>query len=80
MSTSCPIWKGYLSDIDSRWNILGKTTDDRTKEEIEKNIFNSSRYSSVSSYLSNNSELFNDVQFNFDEDVYQTLIQNGFKF
>jgi glutamate--cysteine ligase catalytic subunit len=78
LSTSCPIWKGYLSDVDSRWNILSQTSDDRTKEEIEKNISNSSRYSSVNSYLSNKSEIFNDIQFNYDQDVYQTLIKHGF--
>jgi glutamate--cysteine ligase catalytic subunit len=78
LSTSCPIWKGYLSDVDSRWNILSQTSDDRTKEEIVKNISNSSRYSSVNSYLSNKSEKFNDIQFNYDQDVYQTLIKHGF--
>ncbi len=77
MSTACPIWKGYLSDVDSRWNILRKTSDDRTKEEIENNIFNCSRYSSVSSYLSNESEIFNDIQLNIDQDIYQTLIKHG---
>jgi len=80
LSTSCPIWRGYLSDVDSRWNILSQTTDDRTKEEIENNIYNSSRYSSVSNYLSETSEIYNDIQLNIDQHVYQTLLQNGFVF
>ena len=77
LSTSCPIWRGYLSDVDSRWNILSRTTDDRTKDEKENNLINSSRYSSVSSYLANHSERFNDVYNHYDENVYQKLIENG---
>ncbi len=77
LSTSCPIWRGYLSDVDSRWNILSQTTDDRTKDEIEKNLFNSSRYSSVSTYLSQTSEIYNDVILNIDQDVYRILLKNS---
>jgi len=77
LSASCPIWRGYLSDVDSRWNILSATTDDRTNEELDNRIHHSSRYSSVHSYLSTSSEIYNDVQFQFDQQTYQTLIDNG---
>ena len=77
MSTACPIWRGYLSSIDSRWNVLSETTDDRTHEEIETIRLNTSRYSSVSCYLLDSSERFNDMNFNIDNEVYQTLINNS---
>jgi hypothetical protein len=37
----------FISDIDSRWNVLSETADNRTNDEIENNIFDSSRYSNV---------------------------------
>ncbi|UJR24145.1 hypothetical protein I4U23_027111 [Adineta vaga] len=77
LSTSCPIWRGYVSNVDSRWNVLSDTTDDRTNEEINSKIFESSRYSSVSSYLLNSSERFNDQSINYDENIYQKLIENN---
>lgn len=74
---SCPIWRGYLSNVDSRWNILSKTTDDRTKDEIKEKKILTSRYSCVSSYLSNESEIYNDLSIDYDKDVYHKLIENG---
>lgn len=76
LSSSCPLWRGYVSDIDSRWNILSATTDDRTKEEIEIKLHNSSRYSSVNCYLSLSSEIYNDIHFNIDQQIYESLISN----
>ncbi|CAF1328777.1 unnamed protein product [Rotaria magnacalcarata] len=76
LTTACPIWRGYLSNVDRRWNILSQTTDDRTKEEIENNVLHSSRYSSVSCYLSQTSQIYNDIKINIDHEVYQTLINN----
>ena len=36
LSACSPIWRGYLSDVDCRWNILSASTDDRTTEELGK--------------------------------------------
>jgi glutamate--cysteine ligase catalytic subunit len=33
LSASSPIWRGYLADVDCRWNIISASCDDRTKEE-----------------------------------------------
>ncbi len=33
LSAASPIWRGYLADIDCRWNILCAMVDDRTAEE-----------------------------------------------
>ncbi len=40
MSASSPIWRGYLAEIDCRWNVLCAMSDDRTAEErgFEVNI------------------------------------------
>jgi glutamate--cysteine ligase catalytic subunit len=71
------MFRGYLSDVDSRWNVLSETTDDRTREEIEDKIFSSSRYSSAPCYLNETSIKYNDIQLNIDNEVYQTLIKHG---
>ena len=78
MSTSCPVWRGHLSDIDSRWNVLSETTDDRTAEEVVGKTYPSSRYSSAPCYLGDSSDqYFNDIHLNVDENAYQTLIEHG---
>jgi glutamate--cysteine ligase catalytic subunit len=34
LSAASPIWRGYLTEIDCRWNVLCAMVDDRTKEEL----------------------------------------------
>lgn len=34
LSASSPIWRGYLSDVDCRWDIISASCDDRTREEL----------------------------------------------
>lgn len=38
LTAAAPIYRGYLSDYDSRWNVTGQGADDRTKEELECNV------------------------------------------
>lgn len=33
MTAASPVWRGYLADVDSRWNVIAGSVDDRTKEE-----------------------------------------------
>lgn len=33
LSAASPIWRGYLSDVDCRWNVIAGSVDDRTAEE-----------------------------------------------
>ena len=33
LSASSPVFRGYLADIDCRWNVISGSVDDRTKEE-----------------------------------------------
>ena len=59
LSASSPIYRGYLADVDCRWNLIAGSVDDRTPEErgqrpLERSRFrmHKSRYDSVSRYLS----------------------------
>lgn len=33
ISASAPIFRGYLADIDVRWNVISASVDDRTPDE-----------------------------------------------
>ena len=33
LTAASPIWRGYLSDVDCRWNVIAGSVDDRTTEE-----------------------------------------------
>ena len=35
MTAYSPIYRGTLSDIDTRWSIISQSVDDRTQEELE---------------------------------------------
>jgi len=55
LSAAGPIYKGMLSDIDLRWNIISQSVDCRTKEERDpksENYIAKSRYSTSNHYLS----------------------------
>lgn len=83
LSAASPIWRGYLSDVDSRWDIISASCDDRTKEEyglepLKNDRFQipKSRYASISCYLSEKNNKFNDLNIVKDEKIYQRLIEN----
>ncbi|KAJ3079501.1 hypothetical protein HK100_010402, partial [Physocladia obscura] len=59
LSAGAPIFRGYLADVDCRWNVISASVDDRTKQErglepLTTSRFNipKSRYASISTYLS----------------------------
>ena len=33
LSAGAPIFRGYLADVDCRWNVISASVDDRTEEE-----------------------------------------------
>jgi hypothetical protein len=43
LTAGAPIFRGYLADVDVRWNIISQSVDDRTPEErgevVHKNTF-----------------------------------------
>lgn len=84
LSAAAPIWRGYLADVDCRWNIICGMVDDRTAEERgleplknERYHLQKSRYSSVDCYISPESAIYNDVDIVQDTDAFHKLTENG---
>ncbi|KAI8086863.1 glutamate-cysteine ligase-domain-containing protein [Gilbertella persicaria] len=83
LSANSPIYRGYLADVDARWNVISSSVDDRTSEErglkpLENSRFviNKSRYDSIDSYLSNDSTYkakYDDIDLVYDEAIYKRL-------
>lgn len=75
LSASSPVWRGYIADIDCRWNVISGSVDDRPDEELSK--IAKSRYDSVDSYLSENGKLYNDISLVKNEELYEELRKMG---
>ncbi|CAH0393430.1 unnamed protein product [Bemisia tabaci] len=80
LTAASPLYRGYVSDVDCRWNVISGSVDCRTREErglapLRFNKFRipKSRYDSIDSYLSELGEKFNDVPLVYDESIYQRL-------
>jgi len=39
LTAAAPIYRGYLSDVDCRWNVIAGSVDDRSKEERGLEVF-----------------------------------------
>ena len=33
LTAASPLWRGYIADVDARWNVVSASVDDRTEEE-----------------------------------------------
>ncbi|CAG8834984.1 5058_t:CDS:2, partial [Gigaspora margarita] len=87
LTAAAPIWRGYLSDIDCRWNVIAGSVDDRTKEERgleplknDRFVINKSRYDSIDCYISTDKTLkpeYNDLDLVYDRDICKKLMDNG---
>ncbi|KAF8513160.1 glutamate-cysteine ligase-domain-containing protein [Hysterangium stoloniferum] len=87
LTAASPAWRGYLADVDCRWNVIAGSVDDRTEEErglkpLKENKFRipKSRYDSVDSYLSQdwrNRPEYNDNPSPYDEEIYDRLRNHG---
>ena len=33
LSAASPLWRGYIADVDCRWDVVSGSVDDRTEEE-----------------------------------------------
>lgn len=84
LSAAAPIWRGYLADVDCRWNVICGMVDDRTREERgleplknERYRLAKSRYSSVDCYISPESAIYNDIEVVQDTDAFHKLTENG---
>lgn len=59
LTAASPLHRGYVTDVDCRWNVISCSVDCRTREErgelpLKQNKFRipKSRYDSIDSYLS----------------------------
>lgn len=84
LTAASPIYRGHLTDIDCRWNVISASVDCRTAEErglkpLSENKFRifKSRYDSIDCYLSEGSAKYNDVPLIYNEEDYQTLRDGG---
>ncbi|KAI9295415.1 GCS-domain-containing protein [Neoconidiobolus thromboides FSU 785] len=86
LTAAAPIFRGLLADIDCRWTVIAQSVDDRTPEERgleplknNKFVINKSRYDSIDSYLSLDSNFkdeYNDLDLVYDKDIYNKLREN----
>ena len=87
LTAASPAYRGYLADVDCRWNVISAAVDDRTEEERglkplkdSRMVMPKSRYDSVDSYLSNdpaNRKEYNDNPLPIDEDIKRLLMEKG---
>ncbi|KAG2182750.1 hypothetical protein INT44_005730 [Umbelopsis vinacea] len=87
LTAAAPIYRGYLADVDCRWDVIASSVDDRTPEERDlkplendRFVINKSRYDSVDSYLSTDpmfKQKYNDIDLVYDEKIYEKLRANG---
>ncbi|KAH7888688.1 glutamate-cysteine ligase-domain-containing protein [Phlebopus sp. FC_14] len=87
LTAASPIWRGYLADVDCRWNVIAGSVDDRSAEERgltplkeNKYVIPKSRYDSVDLYIStewNNKPAYNDTIVPYNHDIYNRLVNHG---
>ncbi|KAJ1902329.1 glutamate--cysteine ligase [Kickxella alabastrina] len=88
LSASSPIFRGYLADVDCRWNVISAAVDDRTPEERglwplakDRFVIPKSRYGTIDTFLGSSDGHFrpeyNDLPLAYDKDIYQHLADSG---
>ncbi|MCL4137403.1 UNVERIFIED_CONTAM: hypothetical protein GTU68_031069, partial [Idotea baltica] len=83
LTAASPIFRGYLTDVDCRWDVISLSVDCRTREERglsplkeDKFVIPKSRYSSVDMYLSECGAKYNDIEVVYDQAIYDKLLAN----
>ena len=72
LSASSPFYRGYISDVDTRWKLLTQLCDDRNETELS--TIKSSRFSSVQMYISQDHSQLNDVPVSINNEAYDFLV------
>ncbi|SJK85980.1 Glutamate--cysteine ligase [Babesia microti strain RI] len=81
LTASCPIFRGFLTETDTRWNVLSQSVDDRSEKDCL--YMPKSRFSCNSLYISNRDVLvknyfkFNDVLLPTNIAVYDECVDVG---
>ncbi|KAJ8935579.1 hypothetical protein NQ318_000846, partial [Aromia moschata] len=68
LTAASPLHRGFLTDVDCRWNIISGSN---------KFVIKKSRYDSIDSYLSEQGEKYNDIPVLYNEEDYKKLRDNG---
>lgn len=84
LSAASPIFRGVLADVDTRWAVISASVDCRTDEERgelplknDRFIIHKSRYASVSSYLADENQKYNDMNLVVDKESEKVLLDAG---
>jgi glutamate--cysteine ligase catalytic subunit len=87
LTAATPIFRGYLSDVDARWDVISASVDDRTPEERglkplreSRFVIPKSRYGSIDCYISGDEGFdpkFNDLELVYDHHIYDQLREAG---
>ncbi|CAG2178612.1 unnamed protein product, partial [Oppiella nova] len=84
LSASTPIFRGYLTDRDGRWDVLSSSCDDRTAEESgEKPLKHNKyriykpRFASINTYLCESNAKYNDNPIVYNKEYYDEMINAG---
>jgi len=90
LTAGTPFFRGMISDCDVRWQVISGAVDDRTPSErgvaplgsdAGVRVINKSRYDSIDSYLSLDSDLYrpeyDDLKLVYDQKIYDRLIEDG---
>eukprot|EP00056_Hartaetosiga_gracilis_P013099 m.213929 g.213929 ORF g.213929 m.213929 type:complete len:721 (-) comp13796_c0_seq1:742-2904(-) len=88
LSAAAPVFRGFLSDVDCRWNVISNSVDCRTPQELGEEPLSDgamridkSRYASISSFLADNDQNrdeYEDVPLELNEAVLKQLLDAGF--
>ena len=75
VSAASPVFRGQMSGWDCRWNVVAMSVDDRTEEE--RKVLGKGRFSSISRYLGDDAQMYNDLDAPVHEQSYTTLKAAG---
>lgn len=80
LTAGTPIFRGFLSDVDTRWSAFVQAVDDRTVEQVKGQVrgHTRSRVSTSTDYIALNARPeYQLPNLEFDNDVKQELIHGG---
>lgn len=84
LSAATPVFRARLADVDSRWDVISASVDDRTAEERglvplknNKFVISKSRYDTTDCYIYACSAGYNDIPLQYEEKIYKQLLDGG---
>ncbi|MPC29345.1 Glutamate--cysteine ligase catalytic subunit [Portunus trituberculatus] len=83
LTAASPLYRGYVADVDCRWDVIAASVDCRTREEKgleplrnDRFVIPKSRYGSVDCYLSKCGSRYNDIPLVYDKKIEQKLLDS----